>query len=186
MSTRMVPPGRTSSSQRGAVNPSGGNHFASCFGSVHALYTTWRGASKTRLMVRVRSAGMLTWLLVSLVTSLVLPLQFAQVFVQAIEAVLPELAIPLDPVGGLLEALRLEPAGPPLRIAAARDEAGALEDFQVLRDGRKRHVEGPGQLGDGGLTFREPRQDRAPGRIGERSERNAQVVRGHLSSAPSG
>src|SRR6266511_1559747 len=97
MSARIFPPGRTSSSQVDSTNPSGANHFANCFGSVHALYTSSRGALKTRLVVRVRSAGALTGLAVPLVNSLVLPLQFAKVLVQAVETQLPELAVALDP-----------------------------------------------------------------------------------------
>jgi hypothetical protein len=42
-------------------------------------------------------------------------------------------------VGDLLEPTRLAPAGPPLRLATARDEPGALQDPEVLGDGGKAH-----------------------------------------------
>src|SRR6185437_9050577 len=45
------PPTRASASQTGFVNPFGPNHFARCLGSVHALNTSSRGASKIRVMV---------------------------------------------------------------------------------------------------------------------------------------
>jgi len=40
----------------------------------------------------------------------------------------PETAIILGPLGDFLEWRRLEPVGAPLRLAAARDETGALDD----------------------------------------------------------
>src|SRR2546426_11955778 len=176
MSMRRAPPGRTSSWQTGAVKCSGGNHSASCRGSVHARYTTSRGASNTRVVVSVRSVGGVVRLLVLLFMRPVLSLQLAQMVFQAIEALLPELAVTLHPVGGFLETLRLEPAGPPLRVATARDEAGTLEDFEVLGDGWKRYVERLCQLRDRGLALREAGEDRPPRRISGNPQWDAQVV----------
>src|SRR5438093_4606100 len=186
MWTRRTPPGRTSSSQIGAEKCSGGNHRANCFGSVHARYTSSRGASNTCVVMSVRSAGGVTVLLVPLFMRLVLPLQFSQMVFQAIEALLPELAITLHPVGGFLETLRLEPARPPLRVATARDEAGTLQHFEVLGDGWKRYVERLCQLRDRGLALREAGEERPPRRISESPKCDAQVVCGHLYIAPSG
>src|SRR2546427_8346498 len=53
ISMRMAPPGRTSNSQTGFVNPCGPHHCARCFGSVHAAHTSSRGAS----IVRVRRSS---------------------------------------------------------------------------------------------------------------------------------
>src|SRR5207247_9255268 len=78
-------------------------------------------------------------------TFLLLPLELAQIVVQAAEALFPETVIVLQPVCGALERTRLEPAGPPLRLAPARDQTGALQHFQVLGDGGEAHLEGPGQ-----------------------------------------
>src|SRR3979409_2478661 len=75
----------------------------------------------------------------------VLPLQFAEMVVQTIEAQLPELAVAPHPVGGLLEALCLQSARSPLRVATAGDKAGALENLQVFRDRGKGHIERPRQ-----------------------------------------
>src|SRR6476620_5430946 len=55
----------------------------------------------------------------------------ADVFVEPIQPLLPEFAVMPDPVGDVLERRRLEPARTPLRVAAARDQAGAFENFQV-------------------------------------------------------
>src|SRR5712692_391474 len=60
---RMAPPGRTSSSQTGFVNPCGPHHGATCFGSVHAVKTRLRGALRTRVKTSSRSAGMVFLLL---------------------------------------------------------------------------------------------------------------------------
>jgi len=52
---------------------------------------------------------------------LVLALQLLEIAVQPFEALLPVAPVVLDPVGDVLERIRLEPAGPPLRLAAALD-----------------------------------------------------------------
>src|SRR5438045_9684779 len=77
--------------------------------------------------------------------SLLLLLQFAQMIFQPIEALFPEPAVVLQPVGGILERVRGEPAGPPLRLATARDEPGALQHLEVLGDRRKAHRERLGE-----------------------------------------
>src|SRR4030088_1330210 len=111
----------------------------------------------------------------------VLPLQFAEMVVQTIEAQLPELAVAPHPVGGLLEALCLQSARSPLRVAAAGDEAGALENLQVFRDRGKRHIERLRQLRDRRVALGEAGEDRTPSRIRESTKGHAQVVSGHLS-----
>src|SRR5204863_8191011 len=105
---------------------------ATICGSVHALKTISRGALKTRVMTRscASSRAALLLFLFSLLLPamfLLLVLQLAQVFVQSVEALLPEFPVFLHPLGDLFEPGRLEPAGTPLRVAAALDEAGALE-----------------------------------------------------------
>src|SRR5262245_48705609 len=69
-----------------------------------------------------------------------------QVGLQTVEALLPELAVLLDPARCLFERTGLDAAGAPLRVSAAGDEARALEHLQVLGDGRPRQVEGFCQL----------------------------------------
>jgi hypothetical protein len=62
-------------------------------------------------------------------------LDLAEVVVEPVETAVPVLAIPLQPVGGVLERDRLKPARARLRLASASDEAGALEHLEVLGDG---------------------------------------------------
>jgi hypothetical protein len=50
---------------------------------------------------------------------LLLVFQFAKIFVPMIETLFPETVIARRPVGNFLQRRRLEPARPPLRIAAA-------------------------------------------------------------------
>src|ERR1700732_3121850 len=94
--------------------------------------------------------------------SLSLRLQLVQVVSQAIEAVLPEHTVVLEPPGGVLERTHLEPAWAPLRLATARHQAGALEHLEMLRDSGKRHLEGPGELLDRRLARGEASKDCAP------------------------
>src|SRR2546430_1260040 len=183
MSIRRAPPTRTSSSQTGAVKPSGGNQRASCFGSVHALYTRSGGASKTRVVTRVRS-GAITLFPVAMPS--VLPLQFAQMRVQAIETVLPKDAIALHPPRCLTEPSCLQSGGSPLRVPSARDEPGVFEHLQVLGDRGKRHVKRLRELSDGGVPRRQPGEDRTAGRIGDRPERRAQGVGRQAFAIPLG
>ena len=46
-------------------------------------------------------------------------LEFAQILVESIEALIPDVAIGFDPVGGYLRTRRLEPAGPGRASTAA-------------------------------------------------------------------
>ncbi len=108
-------------------------------------------------------------------------LQYAQITVETLEALLPEAAIALRPVGDLLERTRLEPAGPPLRLATACDKAGALQHLEVLGDGGKAHLEGRGQFRDRGLARGQASQDRAPGGIGEGGEGGAEAIGWHIA-----
>src|SRR2546426_2328310 len=179
MQKRKAPPGRTSIAQDGVVNPCGPHQRTRRSGSVQALKTRERGASNTRVMTSSRSAGV-----VALLPAAMSPpfrLQLAQIALQAIEALLPETAIVLQPVGGLLERSRLEPAGPPLRLATARDQTGALQYLEVLGDGGKAHLEGLGQVRDRRLAPGETSQDRAPGGIGEGREGRAEALGRHTS-----
>src|SRR5262245_46835583 len=61
-----------------------------------------------------------------------LALKILQIVVEAVETFVPEAAVVLDPVGGGLEGAGLEPARPPLGLAAASDQAGAFEHFEVF------------------------------------------------------
>ena len=58
------------------------------------------------------------------------------VLLHAIEPLVPEPAVALDPGIDTHQRLRLEAGRPKPGFAASGDESGALEHFQVLRDGR--------------------------------------------------
>ena len=85
-------------------------------------------------------------------------------------------AVALDPDVGRFERLRLDAARAPLRVAAAGDQAGALEHLQVLRDGRLAHVERLGELVHGRLAEGQPREDRAARGVGQCEEGRVQAV----------
>src|SRR5580658_5668038 len=174
MQTRNFPPGLMSMSQNVVVKPCGPHQRATCSGSIHALNTRRRGASMTRVTTSCRSVASAA--AVSVATSMAaptlfpLPLQILQIGLETIEALLPEGAIMLQPIRGVLEWTRLEPTWSPLRLAATRDQPGAFQHFQVLGNAGKAHGERLGQFGDRGLAGRKSRQDRAPRGIGEGGE----------------
>jgi hypothetical protein len=60
MHERHAPPGRTSIVQHVTAQPRGANQCIARSGSVHALKTSSRGASKTRVIQSSRSAGIVT------------------------------------------------------------------------------------------------------------------------------
>src|SRR3954447_1931579 len=180
MMKRQAPPGRTSISWIVFVKPFGPHQWMTCCGSVHIRHTSSRGASKTRVAAISFSAAFATAMLFLLF--LLFLFQLAQVFVQAVETLFPEFSVVLDPVGDLFERRRLEVAGAPLRVAAAGDEAGALEHLQMLGDGGKTHVERLGELRHRRLAGRETGQDGPPGRVGEGREGVAELVVGHLTA----
>src|SRR5450755_1469119 len=145
---RIAPPTRTSNSHTGLVKPFGPHHCATCLGSVQALNTSSLGASKTRVIIRSHSecsvgaplSGELScaltlalcadmFLLLRLVFR-ILFFQLQQVVVQTVEAVFPEAPVVVHPSGYVLQRVRLQAAGPPLRLAAASNQPGALQHFQ--------------------------------------------------------
>ena len=90
---------------------------------------------------------------------------------QPVEALLPERPVPGDPVRDRLERPGIQAAVADAAIAPPLQQAGFLQDLEVLRDGGERHVERLREVRDPGLSQREPREDGAPRRIGERAER---------------
>ena len=89
---------------------------------------------------------------------------------------LKETAVFIDPVGNFSERTGVEMTGTPLRVAAARDQSGAFEHFEMLRDGGERHLDRFGQLRHGCFAGRQPRQDGPAGRIGEGGEGGGEVI----------
>src|SRR5712692_8384234 len=66
--------------------------------------------------------------------------EFLQYIVEALEAFVPEAPVLPHPLGRLLEAAPFEAARPPLRVAALRDQAGALKTSHVFRDAGEAQV----------------------------------------------
>ena len=108
--------------------------------------------------------------------------QILQHVVQALEALVPEAPVFPHPVRGLLEPAGLQPARPPLRVAALRDQAGALQHFEMFGDAGEAQVERLGQLRDRSLALCKTCQDRPPGGIGEGCKRDAQMIVRHRIS----
>ena len=94
-------------------------------------------------------------------------LKITQIVVDAIEAFFPNLAVTIEPIVDLLEPISFEPAWTPLRLAAAGDQTGALQHFEMPGDGRTTYIERLGQFVNGCLTRGQARQDGAPRRIGK-------------------
>src|SRR5437660_1075019 len=87
--------------------------------------------------------------------------QLAQVLVQATETLLPGRAIVLDPVRHILEPGWLEPTRAPLRPPGLRDQAGLLQDFEVLGHRRQAELEWLRELEHRRLALGQAGQDRA-------------------------
>src|ERR1700746_548391 len=108
-----------------------------------------RGASKIRVTVSSGAGDSATFFFAFVVF---LFLQLAQILFQAVEALIPEAAIVVEPIRGVLERTRREPAWTPLRLATTRDKPRALEHLQMLGDSGQAHLEGLGEFGDRGLA----------------------------------
>ncbi len=93
---------------------------------------------------------------------------------QGIELQFPERAILLDPRGGILHGLGLQPAAMHAAIDFTFEQARGFQDAHVLRDGGQRNAERLRKLCDHGRALCEAGQDGAAGGIGERSKRGIQ------------
>lgn len=103
-----------------------------------------------------------------------------ELFEQRIEALIvlfEDFPVVFDPVHGLIQSFGFQSAGTPLRIAANRNESGALEHFQVLGDGGLAHLEGLGELHHRRFPGREPCEDGAASRVGEGGEGEVEALR---------
>src|SRR5215472_12378646 len=140
MPKRNRPPGRASAFQDSTSKPRGPHQRARCAASVQTLKTRLRGAPYSRSRTSTRSAGAAAGAAaaVPLAASLlavmrlsimgqILGLQLVEIVAQAIQALLPEAPVMLDPVGDLLEGAGLQPARPPLCRPPPGDQAGALQ-----------------------------------------------------------
>jgi hypothetical protein len=99
-----------------------------------------------------------------------------EIGIHPVERAFPETAIAAEPSIKLLQWFRLQPARTPLRLAPTADQACAFQNLEVARNGGEGNVERLGQLVDRCGPLRQSRQDRPPGRIGERRERHAEWI----------
>src|SRR5262245_37288027 len=151
-----------------------------CSGLVHASNSSRRGTANTRVSTISRSEGNVSVIALFLAsTSLLLCLQLGQVLVEAVKALLPEAAVALQPVHPVLPRRRFQPARPPLRLAAALDQPRPLQHLEMLRHRGAADLERLGELADRRLPQRQPREDGAPGGIGEGREGDAEAIRRH-------
>src|SRR6266566_2171864 len=167
------------------VQPLGPIQCGRCSGLVNASKTSRRGASTTRVTTTSRSDGVVNVVAPTSCAVAMIPLPLLEVLyvlIQSFEALVPKAAIALGPLDDLPQRRRLEPAGAPLCLAAARDEAGVLEHPEVLGDRGAAHRERRRELLDRGRTGGEAREDRAPRRVGQGGEGGAQGVRCHVSN----
>src|ERR1700687_4520107 len=163
---KILPPERASNSAAAMLTSFGPHHFCRCSGRVKTSKTHSRGASNTRSITT--SLVPMSFATLSLAsTSLLLPVQFPEVLVQPIESLLPDHAIPSDPIVDVLERACRERRRPPLRLLAARNQPGTLEHLQVLTDRGQAHFERFGELADRCAALRETREDRAARWVGE-------------------
>src|SRR5437867_7866853 len=152
---------------RGTSESGPPNQSANAWASVHSFQTVSRGASNTRVIAMPYSA------IVTL-----------QPLLHPVEAALPEAAVALEPVRRVLQRRRAQSRGTALRRTATLDQACPLEHSKMLRDRLDADRERLGQLVHRRVTVAEPLEDCAPGWIGERCERGAEAIRGHLLHLP--
>src|SRR5262249_13205620 len=132
-----------------------------CSAFDHRANTTDGGALKVRTINSSLSATLFLWAPITFSFA-----EFFQVGCHLVEALLPETPIDRQPVIDRLEAFWLELARPPLCLAAARNETGALEHLEMPRHSRQADLEGFGQLVHGGLAVCEARENGASRRVG--------------------
>src|SRR5688572_29632087 len=116
MQARYFPPTRRSIFAAGDVKSFGPHQRMKCSGSVHAFQTSSGGASKMRVISTSTVPGLLLVvilfllrtftaivLLLLLLLLLLLPLQFLEIVIEAVEALLPEAAVLFDVVRDVLQ-----------------------------------------------------------------------------------
>jgi len=84
-----------------------------------------------------------------------------------VELRLPVFAVAVEPQRGIEDRPGIEPAPADPAGALLPDKAGANQDLDVARHRLQRDVERRGQLRDQQIRAIEPRQHRAPDRIGQ-------------------
>ena len=152
------------------------------FPSVLIAGTNGKGSTAAHLASIFRAAGLKTGLYTS--PHLVrfherIRVDGREISDEAVEALLPEPAELVEPIGNPLEARGLEPAGAELRRVPTRDHTGLLQHLEVLGNSRLAQIERRAQLRDRRLSRSEAGHDRASGRVGERGQGRRERVGRH-------
>src|SRR6202165_679436 len=130
---RHNPPGRASILSTVVVYSRGPNHCGTSFGSVYALNTSSRGASKLRVMVISCFPGSMTYSAFAMVSAFAvirfLLLYGRQVFVESLETLVPKSLVLPHPICRLLQMGAVQPARTPLRFSALPDQPRPLQHF---------------------------------------------------------
>src|SRR6478735_876600 len=99
--------------------------------------------------------------------------------IEPVIALVPMFLIGPEPGGRLAQRVRFEMAEPCGCLAAAGNEPGLLQHFQMPGDRRLRHAERSRELRDIRVSPRQLREDRATGGIGESAEHGAELISWH-------
>jgi hypothetical protein len=98
---------------------------------------------------------------------------------EAIQTFGPELLVAVEPIHGLLHRSGDQRARHGATGFPAHDQPGLGEHREVLHDCGQRHGQRPREFGDGKIAaFPQPRDQSAPGRIGESREGAVEVAVG--------
>jgi hypothetical protein len=91
---------------------------------------------------------------------------------------IPESSILLDPFDGVEQRRRSEPTAMDAAIDIADQQPGALEHFEMLRNGRLGYSERARKFSDGCLTSRQACNDRPACRVRKRCENEIEALLG--------
>ena len=91
-------------------------------------------------------------------------------FVESVETFAPETAIEIEPFGGYLQALRIEPAAAKLAVAFLADKGGRFQHAQMPRNRRQRDGERARQFRHRRFARRKTLNDGAPCGVGKRGK----------------
>lgn len=99
---------------------------------------------------------------------------------KSVELLFPHGAVVVEPVGRLLHGAGDQAAIPLTPLAPAGNEAGSLEDAQVLAHRRQRHAERRRQFADGVLPALQPLEQLSPARVRQRAEDGVESMVNHV------
>jgi len=89
---------------------------------------------------------------------------------EGVELPLPKLSALLNPFDGIVHRPRAKPAAVDAPFFVTVEQARAFEHPQVARNRRRRHLKRSSQISDRSLAMRQPLENPAADRIGQRGE----------------